>query len=134
MLGGLDVRADERSCGTRWRIVLAVKQSHPRPRSALPDDHRTVERRSLAYHRVIASRLSEGDVDRARARLDEWEARGDVDSCWIGRYRRMLSQPLAQLKQTLVADTEGARELRHAGLFTGVLSEGEREQILRTVH
>jgi len=73
-------------------------------------------------------------VRRARARLDDWEARGSVDPYWITRYRALLDQPIAQLKQTLVADTEDACELRHAGVFTGVLSEREREQIIRTVH
>lgn len=110
-----------------------MTHSSASPHPQLPDDHRTVERRSLAYHRLIASRLSERDVDRARARLDEWEARDEIDPYWIGRYRTLLSQPLARFKQTLVGDTEDARELRHAALFTGVLLEREREEILRTV-
>ncbi len=35
-------------------------------RLALPpyDGHRTIERRQLAYHQIIASRLTELDVDR----------------------------------------------------------------------
>lgn len=115
--------------------MLAVPQTPSRPRSQpqAPDDHRTVERRSLAYHQVIASRLSERVVRRARETLAGWEARGAIDPYWIGRYRALLDQPLAQLKQTLIADTEDARELRHAGLFIGVLTQGERERILRTI-
>jgi len=114
--------------------VLDVTDSRSRSQRKVPDDHRTVERRSLAYHQLIASRLSAQTVRCARATLDDWEARGEIDPYWIGRYRTLLDQPLAQLTRTLVADTEDARELRHAGLFIGVLSQRERERILRAVH
>lgn len=115
--------------------MRGVPQTPSRPRSQpqAPDDHRTVERRSLAYHQVIAGRLSERVVRRARETLAGWETRDEIDPYWIGRYRALLDQPLAQLKQTLVSDTEDARELRHAGLFTGVLTQRERDRILRTV-
>ncbi len=82
---------------------------------------------------MIASRLSAGAVRRARETLTAWEVRDEIDPYWIGRYRALLDQPLAQLKQTLVSDTDDARELRHAGLFTGVLTQRERDRILRTV-
>lgn len=114
--------------------MLDVTDSLCRSQPKAPDDHRTVERRSLAYHQLIASRLSAQAVRRACATLADWEACGEIDPYWIGRYRTLLAQPLAQLKRTLVADTQDARELRHAGLFIGVLSQRERERILRAVH
>jgi transcriptional regulator with XRE-family HTH domain len=92
------------------------------------------DRRSLAYHRVVAEKLlrnpaeivahASSNLDRlismhpnARALLDQWQV-------WLS----LRPDCLAEL---LTAHHETAREMRQVSPFSGVLSPAERTRILR---
>lgn len=95
--------------------------------------HRLAELQALAYHRLVAERLDEHLVERARRRLRRWRASDRVHPRWIEEWERVLSKPLPQIAKTISADTARARELRQTSPFAGVLSQQERRQLTRAV-
>jgi len=97
------------------------------------DAHRTAERRSLAYHRVIAERLR-GDaalVERARERVRSW--RGHAHPTWVDAWSELLERPLDELCRALVDEHERMVALRQTTPFAGVLDPRTRWSIWRAV-
>ncbi|MGI8593957.1 MAG: hypothetical protein ACR2ML_06260 [Solirubrobacteraceae bacterium] len=96
--------------------------------------HRTAERRSLEYHRLVADRLDEPLLATARARVEEWIAEGGpVHPVWARRWRAVLDRPAPEIAFVLVTDDEASRDLRQNTPFAGALSPAERWRILREV-
>lgn len=92
-------------------------------------DHQTAELQSLAYHRLVAERLDEHVVDRARRRLRKWIDAGRIHPNWAEQWTRLLAKPLDRIAKEISADTTRARELRQTSPFAGVLTEQERQRL-----
>lgn len=95
--------------------------------------HRTAELQSLAYHRLVAERLDEDAVDRAKRRLQTWIGSGRIHSKWAAEWSRLLELPLPRIAKAIGADTVRARELRQTSPFAGLLTEQERRHLRRAV-
>lgn len=95
--------------------------------------HKTAELQSLAYHRLVAERLDEHGVDRARQRLRKWIDSGRIHPSWAEEWTRLLEMPLQRIAKAISADTIRARELRQTSPFAGLLTEQERHRLRRAV-
>ena len=93
--------------------------------------HRRAELRSLAYHRAVANRLDHLLVEDARRRLHTWRLDGKIDPHYGDRWEAVLSRPLSKVRSFISRDTQEARDLRQSSPFAGVLTEQERQRILR---
>jgi Helix-turn-helix domain len=95
--------------------------------------HRMAELQALAYHRVVADRLSEHLIENARRRLKRLRAESRIDPRWAEEWERILAMPLPKVAKAISADTPRARELRQTSPFAGVLTEQERKRLVRAV-
>ena len=96
--------------------------------------HRTQELRSIELHRLIAERLDEGLILRARARLYDWLADpGPERREYVQQWLDLLNGPRAALQAALVADTEQMRALRQCSPFAGALTDSERQQVFARI-
>ncbi len=95
--------------------------------------HRTAELHALAYHRLIADRLDDRLVERARRRLADWRTNGRIHPHWAEEWERTLDLPLNRLATAISADTQRARELRQTSPFAGALNEHERKRLVEAV-
>lgn len=132
----------------RHKLAAALRQRRPEPdasRSVLPSetarrsrsgprDHRTAERRGLAYHRAVAARLDEQLVREARDRLDQWRRTKRIHPVYAKRWEEVLSRPPEEVAGIIASDTSGARALRQSSPFAGALHEDERRRIIEAVH
>lgn len=98
-----------------------------------PRTHRDRERQSLAYHRLVAERLTPALVQRASRQLRRWERGGGLDPYWAARWNDLLRKPLPAIRRAISADTVEARELRQSSPFTGVLTQQERRKLLDAI-
>lgn len=97
-------------------------------------DHRLIDERSLAFDRLIATKLRREPamVDKARGNLARW-----LETCSAGarpdllEWQRLLSGPFDDLLSLLVATDEHAARLRQSSPFCGILTQEERLGILR---
>ena len=97
-------------------------------------DHRLIDERSLAFDRIVASKLRRDPVliEKARANVARW-----LQSCAKGarpdllEWQRLLDGPLAELVTLLEATNERATRLRQSSPFCGILTPDERLGILR---
>jgi len=95
--------------------------------------HRVPEIQSLAYHRLVAERLTPQLVDEARARLARWTSSGRIDPRWAEEWRVVLDQPLPRIARAISSASPRARELRQTSPFAGVLTEQERRKLIEAV-
>lgn len=132
----------------RHRLAAALRQRRPEPdalRSVLPSeagarrspseprDHRTAERRSLAYHQAVAARLDERLIREARERLDQWRRINGIHPVYAKEWEEVLSRPPDEVARIIASDTPDARALRQSSPFAGALHEDERRQIIEAV-
>jgi hypothetical protein len=98
------------------------------------DPHRRAERRSLAYHRAIAARIAAEPaiLERARARVREWQGKGEVHPRYSAIWAHVLALPLDEIRAALVADTEMMVAARQSTPFAGALSARERWNLWRS--
>jgi hypothetical protein len=133
----LDVRDSHRPLAAVVRArraaaddAIDIDRLLPRKR---PRTHRVPELHALAYHRLVAERLDDPLVERARRRLAEWRAAGRIHPRWADEWERILALPLPELAKVISADTQHARELRQSSPLAGVLNEQERRRLLEAV-
>lgn len=92
------------------------------------------ERRSLALHRAIATRLK-GDPEqilrRARRTLARMKRQHPGARPLLSSWRRILDRPMDEILEVLTDPRPSARELRHVTPFAGVLSARERASVYR---
>jgi hypothetical protein len=98
------------------------------------DGHRTAERRSIAYHRVIAERLTHNPslVEQARARVRSWRE-PETHAKWITQWSELLGRPLDELCRALVDESEQMTALRQMTPFAGVLDARTRWSVWSSV-
>lgn len=92
------------------------------------------DRRSLALHRAIASRLREHPdavLAQARHSLATMLARQVGVSLPLREWSVLLDRPVEALLPLLTDPEPWARELRHATPFAGVLTAAERAEVYR---
>jgi hypothetical protein len=116
----------------RQRAVETVDIDQILPRSR-PRTHRDAELQGLAYHRVVADRLTPDLVRDARQRLARWQRTGRINPRWADEWLAVLDRPLPQLAKLLRSDSARARELRQTSPFAGVLNEQERRRLVEGV-
>ncbi len=98
-----------------------------------PADHRTAERRSLAFHEIVAERLNESMVEEARERVERFASEGHLHLRYAERWRELLSRPIPEIARAISADDQEGRDLRQNSPFAGALNEQERRRIIETV-
>lgn len=108
---------------------LRVDDNEEGPR----DRHQRAAARNLAYHRAVARRLRKPMVDEARHVLFRWRDQGRIDARYADRWDQILRLRLPEIRRALVADGSEFDDLRQNSPFAGVLSEQERQRILREV-
>lgn len=123
-------RRRERAEQVRRLLGPQRASSHP---AAFPRSHRTAEERSLAYHRIVASRLDQRLVADARQRLQWLTAEHHVHPRYAERWEEILSRPLPEIAEVLVRDDDEGHDLRQNSPFAGVLNEHERREIIEAV-
>ena len=101
--------------------------------SRRPRGHRTAERRSLGYHRVVADRLSEQLVREARRRIEALREAGRIHQRYARRWDELLARPIPEIAEAISSDTQKGRDLRQSSPFAGVLNEQERREIIEAV-
>ena len=97
-------------------------------------DHRLIDERSLAFHRLIAAKLRRQPalVEKARANLARWLQTSSPGSTpALLEWQRALSGPFDELLVLLQATDEHATRLRQSSPFCGILTPEERLAIIR---
>lgn len=89
--------------------------------------------RSLAYHRAVARGLRKPMVEEARHVLFRWRERGRIDERYADQWEQLLKRPVPEIRRALVDESQEADDLRQNSPFAGLLSEPERQRILRAV-
>jgi transcriptional regulator with XRE-family HTH domain len=92
------------------------------------------ERRSLALHRAIGSRLEEAPqatLRRARRTLALMSRRHPAARSLFSLWRAILQRPILEIVEILGDPRPLARELRHVTPFAGVLTARERATLYR---
>ena len=98
--------------------------------------HREAELRSIALHRLIASKIRRDPrlVVKARERVERWlEDGGPVHRDAAVAWQNLLAGPHSELVGALTADTELMRDLRQNTPFAGALTAAERWGVIRSV-
>ncbi len=118
------------STGQSLRLVI-VPRGLDRPLT-------TKDRRSLAMHRSVASRLlAEPDEVRSKAQRNLLALRqADADgraAAYLDEWAHLLDGPTDTLVETLTSERQSARDLRQVSPFAGVLSQDERLRIIDAV-
>ncbi len=85
-------------------------------------------------HALIAARLGDAAVDRARARVADWlRDGGPTDPYWAIRWQVVLAGSTDEIRAAIVRDDAEMTQLRQTTPFAGSLSNAERWRVLREV-
>jgi hypothetical protein len=100
----------------------------------VPDGHRTAERRSLALGVLVAERLDDALMARARERVQDWQ-RGDgaVPPVLADRWATVLAQGVEATRAALTGEDQLSVDLRQNSPFAGVVDPREWQAIVREV-
>lgn len=98
------------------------------------DPHTLAERRSRAYHSVVAERLRDNPslLERARGRVDEW-LRAPSPAHHAERWADILAGEPEAVAAFLTSMGEEADELRQSSPFAGALTARERWALWRAI-
>ena len=90
--------------------------------------HHTVERRNLAMHRLIATRLRQKPelLDIAREHLAHWFGRDGKSTPYLTVWRNILDQPMDLLLAKIQEDSDRMATLRQFTPLAGLLTAEER--------
>jgi hypothetical protein len=117
----------------RRRAAERLGESGRAGSTPAPEGHLTAERRSRAYHEVVARRLDAGTIADARARVERLADEGHLHPRHAERWRELLARAPAEVAAAIAADDEAGSDLRQNSPFAGVLNEQERLRIIETV-
>ena len=95
-------------------------------------DHRDIDRRSRAFGEAIAARLQERPqlVSIARANLARWRLTASVLPA-LDQWSAAVEGPFEKRLELLTSPDERATQLRQSNPFGEVLTEAQRNRILR---
>lgn len=93
--------------------------------------HEPAERRALAYHRAIASRLDPRMVGEAWYRVYKWRELDRLDPRYADEWQAILERSLDQVRRAIVEESPWGNDLRQNSPFAGMLSEPERRRLLQ---
>ncbi|MFL5899439.1 MAG: hypothetical protein ACJ76D_13460 [Solirubrobacterales bacterium] len=111
-----------------------MKPAEPASATRHPaDSHRRSERRSLAYHRALATRLRQPMVAAAQRKLRRWKEEARIDPRYAQAWEEVFALPIPQIRQAIAADDDHGRDLRQNSPLAGLLSEPERRKIFESV-
>lgn len=91
------------------------------------------DRRSLAYHQVIAERLRRNPgqiVEKARRNLKGLQTLHPHAAHLLSLWAAWLDLPSTMLTEEIMGTSELARDMRQVSPFSGVLSAAERRRVL----
>ena len=110
-----------------------VARASLRPRELVGADdrngHGRAERRSLAYHRALAKRLTRSMVDEALRLVWKWREHGSIDDRYADDWEQVLGESMPRIRRIIGEDSQRGRDLRQNSPFAGMLSEAERRRI-----
>jgi transcriptional regulator with XRE-family HTH domain len=153
---GLSVRALARAAGVSPASVARIEHGRVAPTATLERilesagyvleleavPARTVpltreDRRSLAYHRLIAIKLLEDPasvITKGRQNLARMRAADESgrSARYIDAWRSLLEGPEHELIGVLIDPSERGRDLRQTSPFAGVLTPAERSRVYPT--
>ena len=94
-------------------------------------DHRRIDERSLAMHRLVAQKLRADPalLDAARGNLRRWQEMDGSPVRTLSEWENILSGTAAQVAEFLEERSERATRLRQSSPFAGILTEAERKAI-----
>lgn len=136
------VRTDQAAKPSRYSLAPTMTRQREAARrlrlgarngSCDRDTHDRARARSLAYHRVVAQRLSKSIVAEARHVLFRWHEQGRIAPSYAHKWEELLAMPLPAVRRAITASGSDADDLRQNSPFAGVLSEPERQRILTEV-
>lgn len=93
------------------------------------------ERKSLAYHQVVAARLAADAalIDVARSRLQWYRQRNPSSAYYYDRWDSLLSGSLHDLIKVITGTSAECCALRQENPFVDLISQKERAAIYRQV-
>lgn len=118
-------------CSSKHRAADHNAQSYRR-RSGDESGHDVVDRRSLAFHRLIASKIEAEPklVEVASRNIDRWKRQGRTGG-YLAEWERVLRSGVGEVVRVLRSTGERATRLRQSSPFVGILAKEERDGILR---
>lgn len=94
-------------------------------------DHRRLDERSLALHRLVAWKVLADPalLDQARETMRRWQTMEGSPSLALSEWESILSGPVDQVAEFLMEPSERATRLRQSSPFCGILTEAERRAV-----
>src|SRR5438105_1776829 len=91
-------------------------------------DHRRLDERSLALHRLVAQKIqaSPALLDKARDNLRRWQQANASTSPALAEWKHIIRGPVDQVVALLLERSERAARLRQSSPFCGILTQAER--------
>ena len=97
--------------------------------------HQEIDERSLAMHRLIATKIRQSPAlfDKARATLARWRSTVCISSQpYLLEWERLMGLGVEACLAVALEDSERATALRQSSPFAGLLSHQERFVFLKT--
>ena len=94
-------------------------------------DHRRIDERSLALHRLVAAKLRADPaiLNEARDNLLRWQKMDGSPVLPLSEWEKILSGTPSQVAAFLEERSERATRLRQSSPFAGILTEAERNAV-----
>jgi len=95
--------------------------------------HQEIDRRSLLLHRLVSGKLLRNPalVERPRATISRWRS-DNPDAPALREWENLLAELDVQaLVRFLRSRSEDATRLRQSSPFVGILTEDERDSVMR---
>lgn len=136
------VEGDRAGGPRRYPLTAAINRQRDAARRLRAEDldvsvqdggHDRARARGLAYHRALARKLRRPLVDEARHTLRRWRQQSRIDERYASRWEELLTQPIPEVRRLIVEESPAADDLRQNSPFAGLLSEPERQRIVREV-
>lgn len=118
-------------CSPKHRAADHNAQSYRRRRGG-ENGHDVVDRRSLAFHRLIAAKIEAEPelVEVASRNIDRWKHQGRAE-VYLSEWERVLQGGVGEVVRVLRSTGQRATRLRQSSPFVGILAQEERDGILR---
>jgi hypothetical protein len=96
--------------------------------------HSLLDRRALEMDRIVAQRLDENPeavLGVARKNLERWLGLCDASvRSALMEWKEILQRPPERVREVLLGEDEDSARLRQSSPFCGILTPGERTEIL----